>query len=170
MSLIRRIRPEKTGIRAPLGDLEMAVMQYIWPCTHAGCLAVQVQEALRPERPLALTTILTTLDRLYDKGILTRKRDGKAYRYHPALTEGQLQERIVSGVLGDLIAHFPRAVAAYFSQQSPPANSQAAANLAELAQQVVELQIALGQVPEGDAVEMLSDVPSPHPANQGREK
>lgn len=117
MNLIRRIRPEKTGVRAPLGDLEQPVMRYIWAHAKDGCLASEVQRNLQQERPIALTTVLTTLDRLYDKGILRREREGKAYRYRAAVTEEQLQQRIVEGVLGDLIAHFPKAVAAYFAQQ-----------------------------------------------------
>lgn len=124
MNLIRRIRPEKTGVRAPLGDLEMAVMRHVWPCGTAGCLAAEVQKALDAERTLALTTILTTLDRLNDKGILKREREGKAYRYRAALTETELQQRIVSGVLGDLIAQFPHAVAAYFAGATPDAGTQ----------------------------------------------
>ncbi len=142
MDLIRRIRPEKTGVRAPLGDLEMAVMRYVWPCGEAGCLALEVQKALDGERPLALTTILTTLDRLHDKGILVRDRESKAYRYRAALTEAELQQRIVSGVLGELIAQFPQAVAAYFAQQTPDAapGKEGQADLAALAQRLADLR------------------------------
>jgi len=114
MDITRRTKPERTGIRAPLGELELSVMRHVWACGDEGCLALALQNALRAERALALTTILTTLDRLYDKGILLREKDGKAYRYRAAVSEGALQERIVAGVLDDLLAQFPRAVAAYF--------------------------------------------------------
>jgi predicted transcriptional regulator len=117
MSLIRRIRPEKTGVRAPLGDLEAEVMRHVWSCGPEGCLGAQLQQVLERDRPTALTTVLTTLERLRDKGILQREREGKAYRYWAALSEEQLQQRIVEGVLGDLIAQFPKAVATYFAQQ-----------------------------------------------------
>lgn len=116
-NMIRRIRPEKTGVRAPLGDLEKAVMRHVWRCGDAGCLGSDMQQALETERPIALTTVLTTLDRLFDKGILRREREGRAYRYRALLSEEQLQQRIVEGVLGELIAQFPKAVAAYFAQQ-----------------------------------------------------
>lgn len=144
MNLIRRIRPEKTGVRAPLGELETAVMRHIWPCGAAGCLAAEVQKALKAERPLALTTILTTLDRLHDKGILVREREGKAYRYRAALSEAELQQRIVNGVLGELIAQFPQAVAAYFAQQAPNGGTppKEEATLAVLAQRLAALQAA----------------------------
>ena len=139
---IRRSRPEKTGIRAPLGDLELSIMQHIWACPHDGCLALDVQQALEPVRPLALTTILTTLDRLYKKGILRRERIGKAYRYWATVTEEQLQQRIVEGVLSHLTAQFPKAVAAYFARQetSEAARKEAAETLAALTERVEALK------------------------------
>ena len=120
MDLIQRIRPKRTGVRAPLGHLEMEVMRYIWPCGEAGCLAIEVRESLEQSRPVALTTVLTTLDRLDEKGILRREKEGRAYRYSAVLSEEQLQARIVEGILGDLISQFPQAVAAYFAQQDRP--------------------------------------------------
>ncbi len=143
MDFIRRIRPGKTGVRAPLGELEMAVMRHIWPCGEVGCLATEVQRALESDRSLALTTILTTLDRLNDKGILQREREGKAYRYRAALSEAELQQRIVSGVLGDLIAQFPQAVAAYFAQQQTPETDppqSEGADLAALAERLAAIR------------------------------
>jgi predicted transcriptional regulator len=131
MSLIRRIRPEKTGVRAPLGDLEAEVMRHVWSCGPEGCLGAQLQQVLERDRPTALTTVLTTLERLREKGILEREREGKAYRYRATLSEEQLQQRIVEGVLGDLIAQFPKAVATYFSQQGLDEAPQALAPLAE---------------------------------------
>lgn len=116
MDIIRRTKHERTGIRAPLGKLELSVMRHVWTCGEAGCLAQEVFKVLEAERPLALTTILTTLDRLNDKGILVREKEGKAYRYRAAVSEDALQKRIVAGVLGDLLAQFPKAVAAYFAE------------------------------------------------------
>lgn len=124
MNIIRRMKPEKTGIRAPLGELELSVMRHVWACGNTGCLAQEVLKSLEAERPLALTTILTTLDRLNDKGILQREKEGKAYRYRAAVSEDALQERIVAGVLGDLLAQFPKAVAAYFAEPEAPCDTQ----------------------------------------------
>lgn len=133
---IRRARPERTGVRAPLGDLELAVMRHIWNCGTEGCQGADVQQALDKERPVALTTILTTLDRLRDKGIIRRERQGKAFRYWHVLSEEQLQERIVTGVMDRLIAQFPKAVATYFAQQGPTGEETSSASLSDLARQV----------------------------------
>ena len=140
---IRRSRPEKTGIRAPLGDLELSVMQHIWACPHDGCLATDVQQALDRVRPLALTTILTTLDRLCKKGILRRERIGKAYRYWATVNENQLQQRIVEGVLSNLITQFPEAVAAHFARQRDAQTPGSETALADLAQHVENLKSGL---------------------------
>jgi len=129
---IRRTRPERTGIGAPLGELETAVMRLIWDCGESGCLGLDVQRAQEADHPVALTTVLTTLDRLMDKGILRREREGKAYRYWAVLSEDALQQRIVGGVLDRLIAQFPKAVAAYFVQQE----STGGASLSELARRL----------------------------------
>lgn len=137
---IRRARPERTGIGAPLGDLELSVMRYIWGCNHDGCQGADVQQALDRERPVALTTILTTLDRLREKEILRREREGKAYRYWPMVTEEQLQERIVAGIMERLISQFPKAVAAYLAQRPLPGEANDAADLSVLAQQVNDLR------------------------------
>lgn len=156
---IRRARPEKTGIRAPLGDLELAVMQHIWACPHDGCLAADVQQALERVRPLALTTILTTLDRLCKKGILRRERDGKAYRYWATVDEEQLQQRIVEGVLGNLIAQFPKAVAAYFAHREDMAGPEdnGREKLADLSQRVEAMRL----MPQDKSDRDPDDEPSP---------
>lgn len=111
-------------------------MRHVWDCGADGCQGADVQQALDRERPVALTTILTTLDRLRDKGIVRREREGKAYRYWPALSEEQLQERIVTGVMDRLIAQFPKAVASYFAQQGLAGQETDTAGLADLARQV----------------------------------
>ena len=69
-----------------LGKLETAVMEAVW---RAGNGTVrEVRRALGPDAR-AYTTIMTTLDRLYQKGMLQRRAEGAAYRYEPALSRGE---------------------------------------------------------------------------------
>ncbi|HZO91087.1 MAG TPA: BlaI/MecI/CopY family transcriptional regulator [Chthonomonadaceae bacterium] len=144
--LRQRFRPERTGINAPLGQLEEAVMRYVWACGDAGCLAADVQQAFETEQAAALTTVLTTLDRLLHKGIVRREREGKAYCYWAEVPEPELEQRIVAGVLDSLIARFPKAVATYFSQAGGES-----ANLQDLARRVEELQRQRQQEEKKDA-------------------
>ena len=131
----QRFRPERTGVTAPLGELEAAIMRVLWSEPTTGCLAAEVQAALPAEQPAALTTILTTLDRLLTKGIVCREREGKAYRFRALFTQDELERRIVTGVLNSLIARFPTAVATYFAE----AGGNTAA-LEELARQLKWMQ------------------------------
>ncbi len=131
----QRFRPERTGVSGPLGELETAIMREVWGCGESGCLAADLQQTLGKEQATAITTVLTTLDRLLNKGIVRRDKEGKAYRYFAAITEAELETRIVSGVLDGLIARFPKAVATYFSQIG-----DSDADLTILTRRVEELQ------------------------------
>ena len=68
----------------PFGDLEASVMDVLWDAKRA-LLVRDVVDILRPDRPLAYTTIMTVLDNLHHKGWLDRTRDGRAWRYEPRL-------------------------------------------------------------------------------------
>jgi predicted transcriptional regulator len=77
----------------PLGELESAILRVLWDSPDK--LAVRkVHESLEREQALAYTTVLTVLDRLFDKGLVAREKDGKAFVYWPVLTrEAYLGER-----------------------------------------------------------------------------
>ena len=67
-----------------LSRLELTCMKAIW-CAGAKTV-LQVQQQLKPRRPLAYTTVLTVLDRMVHKGALVRVKRGKAYQYEPAFS------------------------------------------------------------------------------------
>lgn len=52
------------------------------------------------EPRLAYTTIMTTMDRLFKKGLLGRRKVGKAYLYNAKLTENQYHERLTQHFFG----------------------------------------------------------------------
>src|SRR5258708_20441407 len=61
-----------------MGELESAVMDVVWD--RGGWLTPgEVHEVLAAERPLAYTTVMTILVRLWQKGRLRRQRDRRAY-------------------------------------------------------------------------------------------
>ena len=66
-----------------LSRLELECMRAIW--LGNASTVHEVQEFLSPFRPLAYTTVMTILDRLAQKGAVTRTKHGKAYHYAPAL-------------------------------------------------------------------------------------
>ncbi|SER87263.1 Predicted transcriptional regulator [Streptomyces sp. yr375] len=66
--------------RRPAGELEAAVMAALW-AADAPLTPGQVQVELAAD--LARTTVTTTLSRLYDKGVVDRRPQGRGYAYHP---------------------------------------------------------------------------------------
>jgi predicted transcriptional regulator len=55
-------------------------------------------------RPLAYTTVMTTLDRLYKKGFVSRTRSGRAFVYRASRTRAQTEEAVTSGMLHGLLS------------------------------------------------------------------
>ena len=53
--------------------------------------------------PLAYTTVMTTLDRLYKKGLLERERSGRAFVYRAKISRSELQTGIAGDVISGLI-------------------------------------------------------------------
>lgn len=63
-----------------LGQLETTVMQRLWELAEPVSVR-EMLEDLRRERPLAYTTVMTVLDNLHSKGLVRRRKQGKAYVY-----------------------------------------------------------------------------------------
>ena len=85
-----------------LGTLERDVMEVVW-AAGAGVSVREVHEQLA--RAVAYTTVMTTLDRLFKKGLLARTRDGKAFRYSPAMQRHELAMELVSRLVDDIGEH-----------------------------------------------------------------
>jgi predicted transcriptional regulator len=58
----------------------------------------------RLERPLAYTTVMTTLDRLYKKGLLERRKAERAFFYVPRMTRADWERQRASEFLAALSA------------------------------------------------------------------
>lgn len=71
--------------RIKLPSLEFDCMKVIWILGQG--TVKQVHEHLASHKSLAYTTVLTVLDRLYKKGVVHRKKIGRAHLYHPVYLE-----------------------------------------------------------------------------------
>lgn len=83
----------------PLGALELAVMETLWRRSPASVR--DVGEALA-ERGLAYNTLMTTLDRLYKKGLLEREKQSHAFYYRPVMDRETYERHLVANVLESL--------------------------------------------------------------------
>jgi predicted transcriptional regulator len=82
----------------PLGPLEVAVMEILWERGESN--VHNVVEKLG--RPLAYTTVMTTLDRLYKKGLLDRHKSERAFLYSTRDTRREWEHKRA----GDFVAGF----------------------------------------------------------------
>jgi predicted transcriptional regulator len=129
----RRFVPHRTGDASPLGQLENAVMEAVWTLARQVSVS-EVLEALPVQNPVAYNTVKTTMERLFEKGILSRAKQGKAYLYQPAVTRDELERRIVANALDRLVEQFPEAVASFFVRP----NSDLSAEKLALLQEAIE--------------------------------
>ena len=80
-------RDDPARALALLGPLEWRTLEALW----ARECPASVRE-LTPEFPeIAYTTLMTTLDRLHRKGVLSREKQGRAFLYQPLLTRSQFE-------------------------------------------------------------------------------
>tara|TARA_B100001750_G_scaffold233035_1_gene232771 strand:- start:6771 stop:7223 length:453 start_codon:yes stop_codon:yes gene_type:complete len=97
-----RIRPEQEGLRTSLFDLEAEIMEVVWGQRWEEFAVADVHEWLEKSREIAYTTVMTTVSRLANKELLTRRKDGRRYLYQPAMSRSDFIESMTREVLRSL--------------------------------------------------------------------
>lgn len=95
-----RWRQSDDPLRAAFGHLEREVMEVVW---QTGETTVRQVQAALP-RPVAYTTVMTTLDRLFKKGFVARSRTGRAFVYRATNTRQQTEAAVASGLVSGLFS------------------------------------------------------------------
>jgi predicted transcriptional regulator len=113
----------KDAPRREAGELESEVLAALWaseqPMTPGDVLR-------KVGGSLAYTTVMTTLARLFEKGLVARRRSGRSYAYSPSVREADLAARrfrtmldrghdrvaVLQGLVGELSADEERALRA----------------------------------------------------------
>jgi predicted transcriptional regulator len=85
----------------PLGELEAAVMDVVWK--HAPVTAREVCDRMKGRWERAYTTIMTTMDRLFRKGLLRRQKEGLAWQYHPVLSAQQFDRAMADSLASRIL-------------------------------------------------------------------
>jgi len=123
-----------------LGPLEQRLLEALWQRGHA-----TVRELLNGDgscHDLAYTTVMTTLDRLFKKNLLSREADGRAFRYAPRFTREDLHREVAGEAVRQLI-------------EASPASSLPLSYLVELlTERDAQLLDQLGQVVEAKRREL----------------
>lgn len=93
-------KKKETAEDPGLGELETDVMKIVW--TSDWPSVRDVYEALRRERSIAYTTVMTVMGRLHEKGMLDRKQDGRTYLYQARQSRGQVARSFMQKLLDRL--------------------------------------------------------------------
>jgi predicted transcriptional regulator len=98
-----------------LAPLELDCMNVLWPAGEA--TVRDIQQALRSIRPRAYTTIMTILDRLAQKGIVHRRKVGRAWVYRANVSADDARANAVSQVVNGFFAGSVTALASHLAGQ-----------------------------------------------------
>ncbi|MNB97670.1 Transcriptional regulator BlaI [compost metagenome] len=78
---IQNFKYSEKGLNRFFGPLEAKIMDILW--SHAECSIRDVQKLLDQERNLNFNTIMTVMNRLLEKGVLTKRMDGRTSLFRP---------------------------------------------------------------------------------------
>jgi predicted transcriptional regulator len=82
-----------------LGALEREVMSVCWSQPESSVREV----CSRLTSGVAYTTVMTTMDRLFKKGLLTRQKLGRAFVYSPTVTRDALESAVANELVHSLL-------------------------------------------------------------------
>jgi len=69
--------------------LEMMCLNALWEIQEGN--VEDVRKVVSQSRPLAYTTVLTLLDRLARRGAVSRRKEGRGFRYRPTVARDKLR-------------------------------------------------------------------------------
>lgn len=100
-------------LESAFGPLEIRVLNALWARHAPACV-----RDLQPQFPgVAYTTLMTTLDRLFRKGTLSREKSGRAFFYRPKSTQQELISELAGTTFATLLpgdAAFARPILSMF--------------------------------------------------------
>ena len=80
-------------------DAELEVLKVLWE--HGPSGLGPIHAAIQEQRPVALTTIATTLKTMLSKGLVTREDGARGYVWSAAAS----RDRTAAGLLGKVVQH-----------------------------------------------------------------
>lgn len=127
------MRPRDPAIEDVLGPLGAAVMRVVWARGEAS--VGTVTDALNAERgrPLAYTTVMTIMVRLFERDFLRREKRARGYVYRPAGDESALIETLSRRAVDELLARYGTTALRQFADRLADADPDLRARIVELA-------------------------------------
>jgi BlaI family transcriptional regulator, penicillinase repressor len=106
-----------------LAPLELDCMNTLWPVGEA--TVREIRDLLAARRARAYTTIMTIMDRLARKGVVERRKAGRAYIYRPKLSAADARSQALALVVENFFGGSKAALLAELD--TPKTSSQATA-------------------------------------------
>jgi predicted transcriptional regulator len=93
-----RFNPTKTDLERWLGPLETPIMEAMWRADYPRTVRGVWRELTQLGAPQAYTTVMTTMVRLWAKGMLNRSGKSRTYQYTTRETRMQFEERQIAAI------------------------------------------------------------------------
>lgn len=97
--MLRGSTRPRDAVMASLGTLERQTLNEVWQQKEVSVRQVEIALG----ETVAYTTIMTTLDRLYKKGFLIRRKSGRAFLYAARFTPEELERGLAEDVISGLL-------------------------------------------------------------------
>jgi BlaI family transcriptional regulator, penicillinase repressor len=108
-----------------LAPLELDCMNTLWPMGQG--TVREIRDGLAARRPRAYTTIMTIMDRLARKGVVERRKVGRAYIYSPNLSAEDARTQALGQVIENFFGGSKDALLAQLNAAAPRVRAAAAA-------------------------------------------
>jgi BlaI family penicillinase repressor len=116
-------RPPRRAL-LDLAPLELDCLNTLWPMGEG--TVREIRDRLAARLPRAYTTIMTIMDRLARKGIVERKKSGRAYVYRANLSAEDARSQAVGHVIEKFFAGSKDALLAHLATATQPPMVRAA--------------------------------------------
>lgn len=101
---------------------ELEILQVLWD--RGPGTVRDVLEVLNEKRPRAYTSVMSLMNIMTDKGLLTREPEGRAYVYQARRPKGRTLGKIVGDVLGKAFEGSAHELVAHLLEQSQPSAAE----------------------------------------------
>ncbi len=103
--------------------LELECLSVLWRVGESNVRTVQ--EALAANRTLAYTTVMTMLERLARKQLVSRRKTGRHFVYAPLIERALVQRHAVDNLVESLFDGAPQQLLAFLTEGSGPVHASA---------------------------------------------
>ena len=120
-------------------DGELEILKVLWE--HGPSTVREVLGELNKSRERAYTSVMTMLNLMFEKGLLRREQQGRAFVYQPAADRRATLSELVENLLGKAFDGSPSSLVTALLDQSQLSEEE----LSEIQKAIAEYQAERGQ-------------------------